>query len=131
MEALTPAAPLLRARIVGLSFHPHARLLGQQLHGLLEVERLRLLHELEGVSTLATAEAVVELVLGIHRKRGRALVVERAEPGPTRAHPSQIRLLAHQLDHVHGLAHPVDRVLCEQRHQNPCGTDSFSNSRIA
>ena len=131
MQALAPAAALLRARVVGLALHPHVRLLRQQLHGLLEVERLGLLDELEGVAALAAAEAVVELLLGVHGERGRALVVERAQPGPARAHPAQVRLLAHEVDHVHGLADAVDRVLREQRHQKPCGTDRFSNSRIA
>ena len=131
MQALAPAAALLRTRVVGLALDPHVEALRQQLHGLLEVERLGLLDELEGVAPLAAAEAVVELLLGIHGERRRALVVERAEPGPARADPAQVRLLPDEVHHVHGIAHAVDRVLREQRHQNPCGTDRFSNSRIA
>jgi hypothetical protein len=116
MQPLAPAAPLLRLRVVLLPLDPHPRALGQQLHGLLELERLGLLDELEGVAALAAAEAVVQLLLGVDRERGGALVVERAQPGPARADPAQVRLLANQLDHVDCVSDTVDRVLREQRH---------------
>ena len=46
--------------------------------------------------------------------------------------PAQVGLGADQLDHVDGVAQPVDRVAGEQRHrQNPCGSDRSSNARIA
>ena len=131
VQALAPAPALLGTRVVRLALHPHVEALRQQLHRLLEVERLGLLDELEGVAALAAAEAVVELLLGIDGERRRPLVVERTEPGPARADPAQVGLLPDQVDHVHGVAHAVDRVLREERHQNPCGTDRFSNSRIA
>ena len=117
MQPLPAAAALLGRRVVLLALHPHVEALGQELHRLLELERLGLLDELEGVAALAAAEAVVELLLGVHGERRRALVVERAQPGPARADPPQVGLLADQVDHVHRVPDAVDRVLREQRHQ--------------
>src|SRR6185503_2642534 len=132
VQPLAPAAALLGGRIVLLALHLHTRALRQLFHGLLEVEALGLLNELERVAALAAAEAVVELLVGVHRERGRPLVVERAQPGPSRPDPAEVGLLGDEVHHVHRFPHAVDRVLREQRHaQNPCGTDRCSNSRIA
>jgi hypothetical protein len=66
VQALAPAPPILGARVVRLALDPDVEALRQQLHGLLEFERLGLLDELEGVTPFEAAEAVVELLLGVH-----------------------------------------------------------------
>jgi hypothetical protein len=126
VEALPAPPALLRPRIVLLALDAHVEAVREQLDRLRELERLGLLHELERVAALAAAEAVVELLVGIHREGGRALVVEGAQPDPACADPAQVRLLAHQVDHVDCVAYPVDRVSGEQRHQ-----EIRSNWRIA
>ena len=80
------------------------------LDRLLEVERLGGLHEADRVTRGAAAEAVVQPVLGVHRERRRALVVERAEARVARSDPSQIGARANELDHVDRVLDPIDRV---------------------
>ena len=115
-QALAPAAALLGARVLVLALELHAVALGEELHGLGEVERLGVAHERDRVALGLAAEAVVELVLAVDRERRRALVVEGAQAHPARAHSPQVGLGAHQGDHVHGLAHALDRVVGVERH---------------
>ena len=61
---------------------------GQQAHGVDEVEVLHGAHEGDGVAGLLAAEAVVEALLGVDAERRRLLGVERAEPAPAPARPS-------------------------------------------
>src|SRR5205823_7871997 len=78
------------------------------------------------------AEAVVQLALRVDAEGGGPLLVERAQALPARAHPPQVGLRAHDLDHVGRLPDALDRVLGEQAHaQNPCGTASSENVRTA
>jgi hypothetical protein len=60
---------------------------------------------------------VVELVLGVHGERRRALIVERAEPRPAGADAAQVRARADHLDHVDGLLDALDRVAGVERHR--------------
>ena len=83
------AAPALGlARILGLALQLDPAAIGQQLERRLEVHALGLLHEREHVPLGLAAEAVVDLLHRVDPERGRALVVERAQPlvaaGPAR-----------------------------------------------
>ncbi len=99
----------------------YAVALGEQLDRLLEREALGRLDEPDRIARLATAEAVVELVLGVDRERGCALVVEGAEAGIARAHAPQVRAGADELQDVDGLLDALDRVLRVKRHRWPSG----------
>src|SRR5918999_2543063 len=110
---------LLRPRVVVLPLELHAVPVREHLHRVHEVEPLRLLYEPDRVALGLAAEAVEELVDGVDRERRRALVVERAQPGVARPHPPQVGLRPYQLDHVDGVAQPVDRLPGEEPHQSP------------
>ena len=118
MQPLPPAPPLLGRGVVLLALEANPVAFGQGLDGLGEVERLGLLHEADGVAADAAAEAVVEPALGIDRERRRALVVERTEPRPARPDPAEVGLRADELGHVDRVAHPLDRILGEERHSD-------------
>ena len=55
---------------------------GQQAHGIDEVEVLRGPDEGDGIARGVAAEAVVEALLGVDAERRALLGVERAQPGP-------------------------------------------------
>ena len=62
--------------------------------------------------------------------------MERAQPLELPAGAAQLRLGAHEVDHVDRLAHALDRVVGVERHQAPLyaandsGTVSSSNTRM-
>ena len=71
---------------------------GQQAHGVDEIEVLHGPDEGDGVPRGLAAEAVVEALLGVHAERGRLLGVERAQPAPAPPHLLERGVLADQGD---------------------------------
>ncbi len=114
VEQLPEAASLLalglgpRVLLLALELDPVA--VGEQLDRLGEAEPLLLLDELDRVAADPAAEAVVELFLGVDRERGRALLVEGAEPDPARALAAQVGVGRDHLDDVGGLLDPLEAV---------------------
>jgi hypothetical protein len=90
--------------------------LGEPLDRLREVELLALADEADDVPAGAAAEAVVELVLRIHREAGRPLLVKGAEPGPAGPRPPQLRPARDDLDHVGRLDGRADGHVLDPRH---------------
>ena len=77
--------------------------LGQLLQGFVETEPVDLHDELQHVAAFAAAEALVELVHGVHAEGRRLFVVERAQADVARAAGlAQAHVLAHDL-------HDIDR----------------------
>ena len=79
-QALAAPAALGRARVLLLALELDAVAVGEELERAVEVEPFGLLHEREDVARGLAAEAVVDLLSGSIAERGRALVVERAQP---------------------------------------------------
>jgi hypothetical protein len=73
----SPGPVLRRCVLLG---YLHAVLAGQVLHRLDEVHAGVLHQEADGIAVLAAAEAVIELLAGTDRERGRLLAVEGAQP---------------------------------------------------
>ena len=81
--------------------HRDAELLGHHAHGLGEGDVLDLLHEAEDIASGIAAEAVEELVAGVHRKRRRLFLVEGTQPLVIlRAALAQLDVLADDADDV-------------------------------
>ena len=90
----------LRPRVLLLALQLDPVAVGQHLDRLGEVEPVFLLDELEHVAADPAAEAVVELFGRLDRKRGRALVVERAEADTAGALAAQVGVGGDDLDDV-------------------------------
>jgi hypothetical protein len=121
-------------RVLGLALQRYPVALGQPLERAREVEPLGLHHEPEDVAARRAAEAVVELLDRIDAERGRALLVERAQPmQPADAGALELRAGADELDEVDGVADPLARLSRVARHQSarPCGTKRSVHARIA
>ena len=93
--------PRLLGRGVGDLGHRDAELLGHHAHGFGEGDVLDLLHEAEDIASGIAAEAVKELVAGVHRERRGLFLMEGAQPGLVlRAGFAQLDVLAHNADDV-------------------------------
>jgi hypothetical protein len=78
----------------------HAGPVGEEAHGVGEVQVLGRLHETDGIARDLAAEAVVEPLLGVHTERGRLLGVEGAQPHPAPTLLAQGGMLPDQRDDV-------------------------------
>jgi hypothetical protein len=81
-----------------------------------EVEALRVAYKPDHVAALATAEAVVELLDGVHRKARRPLFVERAAADQARARLAQRRPLLDDGDEIGALAHGLNARVLDPGH---------------
>ena len=79
-----------------------ARTVGQEAHGVDEVEVVHGPHEADGVARLLAAEAVVDPVLGVDAEGRGLLGVEGAQPAPAPAHLLEQGVLADEGDDVGG-----------------------------
>ena len=86
VEQLGPALAVLAD--LGVLVQHHAGPVGQQPHGIDEVEVLGVPDEGDGITRGLAAEAVVEALLGVDAERGALLGVERAQAGPAPARPA-------------------------------------------
>jgi hypothetical protein len=112
--------PRALAALAGAALgHGDAGAARQQLDRLEEAHLLRLLHELEHVTTHLAREAVVELPLGIDRERRCLLFVERAATHEVPAHAPERHALADQLHDVGRRAHALDPVVGASRAVRP------------
>ena len=75
---------------------------GEEAHGVDEVEMVHGPHEGDGVAGLLAAEAVVEALLGVDAERRRLLGVEGAQPAPAPADLLERGVLADELHDVGG-----------------------------
>ena len=75
---------------------------GQEAHGVDEVEVVHGPHEADGVARLLAAEAVVHPVLGVDAEGRRLLGVEGAQPAPAPAHLLEQGVLADERHDVGG-----------------------------
>ena len=128
--ATLPARGCLRVLRLGLELHAEPP--GERLQRAREVQPFGLHDEAEWIPRCLTAEAVVELLIGADVKRGRPLVVKRAQtevavgPGATELGPGR-----DESHHVDGIAHPVARIGCVASHgANATGMLSSSNVRM-
>ena len=78
--------------------------LSQLLQRFIKGDALDFLDKLEDVASLAAAEALVELVVGVDPERGRLLGMERAQADIALggAYPFQPDVFAHQADNING-----------------------------
>ena len=116
LEATALLAAGLCPRVLLLALDLDSVAVGQHLHRLGEPEPILLFDELDHVAANPTAEAVVELFLGVDRERGGALVVEGTEAGVAGAGPAQVGVGGDHLDDVHRLLDPVEALGGDQRH---------------
>src|SRR5690606_288087 len=70
-----------------------------------EAELLYLTDERDDVAVRLATEAVVDVLLRVHRERGRLLAVEGAEALPATSHPPELHVLADDRDDVRRSAH--------------------------
>ena len=84
---------------------------GEVLHRLREVDVLVVHQEAEGIAAGAAAEAVVELLLGVHREGRRLLVVEGAAGAVVLAGLLQLHPAVDHVDDVDPLEQVVQEVL--------------------
>src|SRR5439155_24280733 len=115
-QPLLAPPPLLVLGRALLVLELDAVAIGQRLDGLGKVESFRLADEGDEVAALAAAEAVEELVGGVHGEARRPLLVERAAAGPARPDAAERRSCRDDLDHVGGRDHLLDRGLLDQCH---------------
>ena len=124
-------ALLLDPRILLLPLHLHPEPLGERLDRLAERKPLLLLEEREHIPLLAAAEAVIELLLRIHRERRRALIMEGAQPLEPLPRPLQLRIRRQHLRDIHGVAHLLDRLRRKARHYSLDSSGSASRRNAA
>ena len=89
-------APLVVASGLGVLVQRDPGPVGEEAHGVDEVEVVHGAHEGDGVARRVAAEAVVEALLGVDAERGRLLGVEGAQATPAPAHLLQRGVLADQ-----------------------------------
>ncbi len=82
--------------------------LGQPPDRLHVAEVLVLLQEFDGITRLATTEALVDTQVGTDVERRRLLVVERTESQIARTLALERHEIAHDLLHAHGVLHGLD-----------------------
>ena len=128
-EAFAPAAPriLLRRGLLVLDLHVEA--VREPLDRAGEVQLLGLAHERDDIALRAAAEAVVELLDGVHRKARRALLVERTPPDVSRPGLAQLRAAADDRDDVGCRLHLFDRRVLDQCHRYPSSATYVSANR--
>ena len=101
---------------------------GQEAHGVDEVEVVHGAHEGDGVARRLAAEAVVEALLGVDAERGRLLGVEGAQPAPAPADLLQRACSLMSGDDVGGRPDLGD-LLVRYPH-DPDGTAALSRARF-
>ena len=90
--------------------------MGELLHGLSEFETLVVHDETERVTTRATAEAVIELLIGVYRERWCFFLMERTAGGIVFA---SLFEFYPAIDHVHdvgAIEHLIYKRLWESGH---------------
>jgi hypothetical protein len=100
MEPLAPAATRLGSRRQLFVLERHSETPGEPFHRTDEVEALLRLDEADEVALRLAAEAVVELLDGVHREARRALVVEGAAPDPAGPLTAKLGVCGDDLDDV-------------------------------
>ena len=124
-------AARLRPRVLLLALQLDPVTVGEQLDRLGEAKPLLLFDELDHVAADPAAEAVVELLLGVDRERGRALLVEGAEPDPAGALAAQVGVGGDDLDDVGGLLEAIEALGRDQRHQKRASSGIVSSVNLA
>ena len=114
------AGDVLGARLAKLD----AGALGERAQRVDELHLVVVHHEVDRVPGGAAREALVEAValVGDHAHRGRAVVVERAQPHVLAALGPQLHVLAHQRHEVRGVedAVPIRAAVRRSCHRSPC-----------
>ena len=100
-----------RARILVLGLELDAEAIGERFQRALEVQALGLLDEVERITGLLAAEAVVVLLVGPDVERRRSLVVKRAQAEvAVDARAPQLRARRDERQHVDRGQHAIPRV---------------------
>ena len=108
--------PAAGAARVLVARHLHAGTLGQLIDRIEELEAVVVHQEADRGAVRAAAEAVIELLGGRDRERGRALVMERAARGVFLALSLQRHAAAHHLDDVGAGQQVVDESVGDTGH---------------
>ncbi len=106
--ALLLLAPLF-GRVLARSRNGDAAFIGDRAHGLHEIAFIHLHDELEHISAHTAAEAVIDLLHRMHRKRRRLFGMKRAEPRKVLPILFQAHILAHHADDVRLLLHAIGK----------------------
>src|SRR4029453_9133463 len=109
---------LFRVRAGRLVFGRRPEALGEPLDRPGEVELLGVTDERDYIPARAAAEAVEELVLGVHGEARRALLVEGTAPDIARTRLAQLRPSRDDFDHVGRVNRLANGGVLDARHQS-------------
>ena len=95
----------------GLAGNGHAGTAGQTIHRLREFQVFVFHHERQRIAARATAEAIVELFVGVDAERGAALLVEGAAGGVILARLFQFDTPVYHLDDIDAVQQVIQKSL--------------------